>query len=157
MPAAEPKKDQIAEAIKTALEGVLVGAGYYTDLGKNVTRRLIGETEVSSLSVPCASIECGDGEPSPVSCTGSYRQRFSVFVSMYFRAEKVENLDREGSRVEADCNRAVLADSQLGLAGTVVQVQPGNTQVAFKQFGDDRLGLKVNEYVVDYNWTAASP
>ena len=157
MPAAEPIKDRIADAIKTALEGVLIGAGYYTDLGLNVSRRMHAEQDLQTLRMPAASIVAGDGGPSPDSCTGSYRERVMFSVECFFRAENPEHLDREGSRVEADVKKAVLTTVQLGMSGTVVRCDPGGNSVAFKQFGDDRLGLKVVEFVVDYNWTAASP
>lgn len=157
MPAAEPIKEQIAEAVATALEGILIGAGYWTDLGQNVSRRMHAEQDLQTLRMPAASVVMGDGGPSDASCTGSYRERVSVSVEVFFRAENPEHLDREGSRVEADVKKAVLSTVQLGMSGTVVRCDPGANSVAFKQFGDDRLGLKVVEFVVDYNWTAASP
>ena len=157
MPSAEPVKDRIASAAVTALEGVLTGAGYYTDLGLNVSRRMYAEQDLQSLRMPAATVVTVDGGPAPDSCTGSYRERFTLAVEAWFRSETAEGLDREGIRVEADVKRAILSTAQLGMSGTVVAVQPGNNSVALKQFGDDRLGLKVVEFTVDYNWTATTP
>lgn len=153
----EPKKDQIAEAVKTALEGVTVGAGYYTDLGLNVQRRRLSLQELNQTTIPAASVWAGDAEPSPVSCTGSYRERVMIVVECFVRAEREENLDRDTIRAEADVKRSVLSTDLLGLSGTVTRLAPAAVAADHQEYADDRLGRRLIAFEVDYNWTADSP
>jgi len=153
----EPKKDQIADAVKAALQGATIGAGYYTDLGLNVSRRRMNLQELNQTSLPAASVWAGDAEPSPVACTGSYRERVMVVVEVFIRTEEQENLDRDTIRAESDVKRAVLSTTLLGLSGTVTRLAPAAVAADHQEFSDDRLGRRLIAFEVDYNWTADAP
>jgi hypothetical protein len=153
----EPKKDQIAAAAVTALEGVLTGAGYYTDLGLNVSRRRYKVQDVAQLRVPCATVWIGDSRPADTACTGSYRDRVDMLVEVFYRSETKETLDRDGIRVEADVRAAILLTDLLGLSGVVVRLDPADVKSDAQEFNDDRLGWKVIGFAVEYNWTASAP
>jgi hypothetical protein len=153
----EPKKDQIAEAVVTALQGVTVGAGYWTDLGLNVSRRRLVLNEWNQTQLPAASVWCGDSAPSPVMCTGSYRERVDVLVEVIYRSEEREHLDRDGIRCEADVKQAVLATNVLDMVGTVTRLAPAAVSADHQEFTDDHLGRRLVAFEVDYNYTALAP
>lgn len=157
MPSEEPRKDRIAEAIVTALEGVSTGADYYTDLGQNVRRRRVNLQELDTTSLPVASVWTGDAAPSPVMCTGSYRERVTVLVEVFVRSERPEDLDRDTIRAEADVKSAVLASTALGLSGVVTQTIPAAVAADHQEFADKNIGRRLIGFDVDYNWTADTP
>lgn len=151
----EPVKDQIAEAVKTALQGATLGAGYRTDIGLRVSRRRTLANELTQVELPRAAVWCGDAEPSPATCMGSYRERVQVVVETYYRSEEREDLDRDGIRCEADVKQSVL--SNTALKDLVHQVAPGAVAADHQEFADDRIGRRLVAFDVDYNWTATSP
>lgn len=153
--ASQPKKDAIAEAIVDALRAVSRGAGYRTDLGKNVSRRRWNEVTVNQTKFPVASVWIGNGEPSPRVCMGSYGQRAYVVVEVWVRAADAADLDTECLNAEADVNEAVLASPTLGLTG--VTVEPFKNLADHQEFADLKIGSKAVGFLVDYNWTASAP
>lgn len=160
MPASEPRKEQVAQAIVAALQGIRVGAGYYTDLGENVSRRRYLLSEVATVNLPCASVWTGHAEPAPTQLTGIYRERAEILVEVWVRSEAPEDLDRDTIRAEADVKQAVLEDTTLGLGGItgiVMQTIPATVQADHQEFADVNRGRRVVSFAVDYQWTAATP
>lgn len=153
--ASQPKKDVIAEAVVDLLRGVTRGAGYRTDLGKNVSRRRWNEATVNATRFPVASVWIGNGEPAPVACMGSYKQRAYVVVEVWVRAADAAQLDTECLNAEADVCQAVLANPSLGLTG--VSIEPFKNVADHQEFADLKIGAKTVGFLVDYSWTAAAP
>jgi hypothetical protein len=157
VPASEPRKEQLAGAIVTALRGINTGADYWTDLGRNVSRRRYNVEEVDTLNLPCASVWTGDAEPSPNQVTGRYRERVQILVELWVRSDSKEALDRDTIRAEADVKQAVLTTLDLGLSGVVVEVSPSRVQADHQEFADQNRGRRVVAFEVDYQWTASTP
>lgn len=151
----EPRKDDIAEAAVTALEAVSRGAGYFTDLGRHVSRRRWLITDLNQSMLPCASVWIGEEEPSPVPCMGSYKSRVVLLVEGWIRAERAEDVDRLTLRMEADIKRAVLTNTTLGLTG--VRVEPLKVQSDHQEYADNKVGWKAVGFTVDFTWTAIAP
>lgn len=154
---ADTRLNQIVDAAATALEGVLVGAGYWTDLGLNVSRRRFVLQELPTLNMPAASVWAGDTVTSTPCMGGGYRDRVDLLVEVFYRAPTRETVERDGNRVLSDVRKAMLSTAQLGLAGIVLKVEPAEVKTDAQQFNDEKLGWKVLGFVVDYNWTASSP
>lgn len=154
---AEPKKDQIAEAVVTAIRGATIGAGYYTDVGTNVSRRRLTLNELNQTLLPAASVWCGDGQKSPRQCAGGTTERVVVLVEVIYRSEERGNVDRDGIRHETDVRRAVLATSNLGMSGTVHQVAWVEVESDHQELSNEKLGVRRVGFEVDYNWTADAP
>jgi hypothetical protein len=153
----EPQKDQVAEAVVTALQGVTIGAGFRTDLGNNVSRRRVLMNEVNTLLLPATSVWIGDSQRAPVQCTGAYRERADLLVETFYRSEAKEDLDRDGIRIEADVRSAVLDADTFSSVTSVKLVNPGAVAADHQEFADDRIGRRLVAFEVDYTWTADSP
>ena len=158
--ATQPKKDAIASAVVDALRGISKGAGYRTEIGKNVSRRRWNEVTVNATKFPVASVWIGNGEPSPVACMGSYKERAMVVVEVWVRAADQADLDTECLNAEADVKAALFgatAQSALSALGFGVVMVPGKNVADHQEFADLKIGSKAVGFVVDYNWTATAP
>ncbi len=153
--ASQPKKDAIAEALVAALQGIGKGAGYWTDMGRNISRRYWLTQEVNASKLPCASVLTTETADAPTQCVGSYRERVTYVVEIWTRSLKPEDVDRDTLRAEADVKKAIF--SNAGVTALVHQVLPGKVQGSAQEFSDTLLGYKAVGFLVDYNWTAASP
>lgn len=153
--ATQPKKDVIAEAVVDAIRAVSRGAGYRTDLGKSVSRRRWNEVTVNQTKFPVASVWIGNGEPAPVQCMGSYKERAFLVVEVWVRAANAADLDTECLNAEADVKQAVMANPTLGLTG--VTVESFKNVADHQEFADLKIGSKTVGFLVDYSWTATAP
>ncbi len=153
--ASQPRKDAICAAVAAYLREIRKGAGYRTELGRNVSRRRWNEATVNQTNLPCASVWMGNGEPAPVQCMGSYKERAYLVVEVWTRTGKEEDLDTACLEVEADVRQAVMAHPTLGLTG--VTIEPSKNVADHQEFGDLKMGSKVVGFLVDYTWTATAP
>lgn len=152
----EPRAEQIASAAAELLRGVTRGAGYFTDLGRNISRRRWLVTKLDRTKIPCASVWCGDSVPAKEGCLGSWRETLTLLVEVWARADRVELVDSEVFKAQIDVRRRLLATHTLGL-DFVVGLRPGKVRTDHQEFADNLLGWKAVAFEVDYDWTAEEP
>lgn len=152
----EPRAEQIASAAAELLRGITRGAGYWTDLGRNISRRRWLVTDLDRVKIPCASVWSGEAKPAPEACMGSWRETLTLMVELWARADRVELVDTEVLRAQADVRRRLLATHNLGL-DFVVGLRPARVRTDHQEFADNKLGWKAVAFEVDYDYSAATP
>lgn len=157
---AEPRADQIVEAAVTALRGVSIGAGFYTDLGVGegrVSRRRWDVVAINRTRCPLTSVWLGDWQKIAGGCIGptDVPLRRELLIESWFAAQE-EEIDRAGLRVENDIFRAMLAARTFGLS-FVSLVEPAKGRNDHQQYGDKGMGWRLMRFTVEYTETASAP
>lgn len=155
---ADPAKEQIAQAAVAKLQAARIAAGYRTEVGSNVMRRRPNVAKLNQTSLPFASVWIGSAKPeSDRNVTGFYRELATLAIECWYRSAEEEDLDSDGIAIEADVKQAILTDTTLGLTGLAVIVRPLTVQADNQEFGDSKIGRRVIQFEVQYQWTAATP
>lgn len=142
----------------TALKTISRGAGFYTDLGRNVSRRRWLETDTQRPILPVCSVWMGDEEASPEQCMGSRKSRVPVVIQFFARCDKREDADRIRLRTEADIKSAMYASSTFAsLGGVTVVPSKGVAEGDHQEFADSNIVTGTVGVYVDYTWTAVAP
>lgn len=126
MPASEPIEVRFRADLTEALRGILIGAGYYTDLGDHVSDVAMAEDELNESLLPCAYVT--SQEEAAEGCIGGEGSFTQWWVVAYVRSSE-ETIEDEMSRVKADIKRRVLTVSATtGFAGFTNCLEWGGAQ-----------------------------
>src|SRR6185369_3329274 len=154
---ADPKRELIAQALVSKLQGITRAAGYYTDAGMHVSRRRVAISDVLSSDLPCLFVFSGErpGAEPLVGQGGTHHMGPVEFVVLGY--VESEEPDRDVNLLEADVLKAVLTDERLGLtADTLLQTLEAGSVTDYSEYAPQGRGFVQVHFAVTYVWTHTS-
>lgn len=153
----KPAATELADGVVERLKGVTIGAGYFTNLGRQAGRyvarriRVLSQMDVSEF--PSACVLVGPMRPSDAEQTGAHRMDHMVGVVLYARADAVT---AELERLDADARKCLLGGTTL-LPNAYGRLSWVESVPFYNEIEQTDRGLVLVNFRARRNWTPDEP